>query len=202
MSGVLREDDGAPVDAGRSVVFTLGTQSCTGATNGAGVAACDVVPVNQPLGPGTVKADFAQDAYYLASSATAQTIVYAFPSRGAFAIGDRNAATGSSVTFFAAQWDKANSLSGGTPPNAFKGFATAPGNPPRCGGRFTGDPGNSGGPPASVPSHMGTLVTSKVTKSGPDTTGTIAQIVVVRTSSYGPSPGQGGRGTVVARACG
>jgi hypothetical protein len=108
---------------------------------------------------------------------------------------------GASVTFFGAQWDSANSLSGGAAPNAFKGFATAPGNPPSCGGSFTADPGNSGSPPASVPSYMGTLVTSKVTKSGSNIVGTVTHLVVVKTSSYGPSPGAGGKGTVVAVIC-
>jgi hypothetical protein len=144
---------------------------------------------------------FAQDAYYLASSDSEQTIVYAFPSRGAFAVGDRSASTGAAVTFFGAQWDAANSLSGGVPPSAFKGFVTAPGSPPSCGTGFTADPGDSGSPPATVPSYMGTLVTSKVTKDGSGITGTVTHLVVVKTSSYGPAPGAGGKGTVVAVIC-
>ena len=48
---------------------------------------------------------------------------------------------------------------------------------------------------------MGTLVTSKVTKSGSNIVGTITRIVVVKTSSYRPSPGAGGTGTVVAVVC-
>lgn len=201
-SGLLTEDDGAPAIAGRSVIFTIGSgaaaQSCTGLTDGAGRAACDIAGVNQPLGAGTVTSTFAQDSYYLASSDTDSVILYAFPSKGAFAVGDRSATTGATVTFFGSQWDRDNSLSGGSAPNAFKGFATSPGTPPACGGTFTGDPGNSGGPPATVPSYMGTLVTSKVTKSGSSVTGTVTKIVVVRTTSYGSSPGQGGKGTVVA----
>jgi hypothetical protein len=204
-SALLKEDDGAPAIAGRSVTFTLGTgavaQSCTAATDAAGRAACDISPVSQPLGPGTVKAVFAQDAYYLTSSTTAQTILYAFPSRGGFAIGDRSSAMGAAVTFFGAQWEKANSLSGGPAPSAFKGFVTGPGTPPRCGGTFSADPGNSGSPPASVPSYMGTLVTSRVTKSGSNLDGTTVKIVVLKTTSYGSSPGSGGTGTVVAVVC-
>jgi hypothetical protein len=204
-SALLKEDDGAPAISGRSVTFTLGSgataQNCTALTDSAGRAACDIGAVSQPLGPGSVKAMFAQDAYYLASSDSASTIVYAFPTRGAFAVGDRSAAPGASATFFGAQWDSANSLSGGAAPNAFKGFATAPGSPPSCGGSFTADPGNSGSPPASVPSYMGTLVTSKVTKSGSNILGTVTRIIVVKTSSYGPSPGAGGKGTVVGVVC-
>ncbi len=204
-SALLKEDDGAPAIAGRSVTFTLGSgataQSCTAITDSAGRAACDIATVSQPLGLGSVQSVFAQDAYYLASSDSASTIVYAFPSRGAFAIGDRSATPGAPVAFFGAQWGSDNSLSGGAAPNAFKGFATAPGSPPSCGGSFTADPGNSGSPPTSVPSYMGTLVTSKVTKSGSNIVGTVTRIVVVKSSSYGPSPGAGGKGTVVAVVC-
>jgi hypothetical protein len=105
------------------------------------------------------------------------------------------------VTFFGSQWDKDNPLTGGSAPSSFKGFATEPGNPPRCGVGFTADPGNSGAPPATVPSYMGTLVTSKVTTSGSSITGTVVHLVVVKTSSYGASPGHGGQGTVVATIC-
>ena len=204
-SAVLREDDGSPAIAGRSITLTLGSgavaQSCTALTDSAGRAACDIAAVAQPLGPGSVQAVFAQDAYYLASSDTASTIVYAFPSRGAFAVGDLSATPGAPVTFFGAQWGSNNSLSGGAAPNAYKGFATTPGNPPTCGGSFTANPGNSGSPPSSLPSYMGTLVTSKVTQSGSNIVGTITRIVVVKTSAYGPSPGAGGTGTVVAIIC-
>jgi hypothetical protein len=204
LSGVLVEDDGTPI-AGRPVRFTLGSgptaQTCTGVTNSSGSASCTITPVKQPLGPGTVRADFDQDAFYLASSASAQTIVFAFPSKGAFAIGDGNATTGANVTFWDAQWNKLNSLSGGAAPSAFKGFATAPGSPPKCGATYTGATGNSGAPPATVPSYMGTLVSSKVTQSGSTIRGDIRRIVVVQTRSYGPSPGKTGAGTVVAEVC-
>jgi hypothetical protein len=203
-SAALREDDGAPAIAGRSVTFTIGTgataQSCTALTNTSGRAACDIA-TNQPLGPSTVKSVFAQDAYYLASADSDPIIVFAYPSRGAFAAGDRSAVMGGKVTFFGASWAKVNSLSGGAAPDAFKGFATSPGTPPRCGATFAGDPGNSGGPPATVPSYMGTLVTSKVTKSGSAISGTVTHIVVVKTTAYGPAPGKGGTGTVVATVC-
>ncbi len=204
-SGLLVEDDGAPAIAGRSVTFTLGSgataQSCTALTDAAGRAACDIVGVAQPLGPGTISATFAQDAYYLASGDSDPAIVYAFPSRGGFAVGDRSAATGSSVTFYGAQWDKANSLSGGDAPSSFKGFATSPGTPPACGGTFGADPGGSGSAPATVPSYMGTLVTSRVTKSGSSISGTVTHLVVVKTGAYRSAPGAGGTGTVVAVIC-
>ena len=40
-----------------------------------------------------------------------------------FVVGDGNATLGTHVTFWGAQWWKLNSLSGGTAPAAFKGFA-------------------------------------------------------------------------------
>ena len=206
-SAVLTEGDSTPypVLAGRSVVFTLGTgaaaQTCTALTDANGVAACNISPVAQPLGPTSITANFAQDAYYLASSTTQAVIIYAFPTKGAFAISASRTAIGSKVTYFGAQWRSANPLSGADAPAAFKGFITAPGTPPACGGSFSADPGNSGAPPASVPSYMGTIATSSVAKSGSNITGDRATIVVVRTDGYG-SLGQGGTGTVVAVVCG
>jgi hypothetical protein len=204
-SGVLREDGSAPI-AGRSVKFTIGGsggQSCTGTTDSTGTARCDITGVSQPLGPGTIKAEFAQDAYYLSSSASASLIVFAFPSRGAFNLGDRNATVGNKVTFWSAQWAQANSLSGGPAPSAYKGFASTPTpTAPRCGGTFTTAPGDSSNPPATVPTFMGTLVSTKVTQSGSTIRGDIQRIVVVKTDpGYGPAPGKIGTGTVVATYC-
>ena len=76
MSATLVEDGPADDDgdggslpiAGRTVHFTLGTgataQTCDAVTNLLGVATCVIDPVNQPLGPGVVTADFAGDAFY------------------------------------------------------------------------------------------------------------------------------------------
>ena len=204
-SAVLTENDTTPypVLAGRVVVFTLGTgtsaQTCTALTDVNGFATCNISPVAQPLGPTVITANFAQDPYYLASSTTQAAIIYAFPTKGAFAISTSRSANGSQVTFFGAQWTSANPLSSGAP-HAFKGFITAPGSPPACGGSFSASPGNSGAPPANVPSYMGTIATSSITKSGSTITGDRTQIVVVRTDGYG-SLGQGGTGTVVAIVC-
>lgn len=204
-SAVLTENDTTPypVLAGRVVVLTLGTgtsaQTCTALTNANGIATCNISPVAQPLGPTAITANFAQDAYYLASSTTQAAIIYAFPTKGAFAISTSRSAIGSQVTFYGAQWTSANPLSSDAPP-AFKGFITSPGTPPACGGSFSASPGNSGAPPANVPSYMGTIATSSITKSGSTITGDRTQIVVVRTDGYG-SLGQGGTGTIVAVVC-
>src|SRR5271166_5359799 len=66
---------------------------------------------------------------------------------GSFVIGDGNAAVGSSVTFWGAQWWKDNSLSGGLAPASFKGFADSASEPPACGETWTSRPGDSSQPP-------------------------------------------------------
>jgi hypothetical protein len=79
LSAVLLEDGVAPI-GGRSVSFTIGTggtaQTCTPSplTNGAGIAACTIV-VNQPGGAQPIAVNFAGDAFYLPSSASATLIV-------------------------------------------------------------------------------------------------------------------------------
>jgi hypothetical protein len=112
------------------------------------------------------------------------------------------------VTWWDSSWSGLNSLSGGAAPAAFKGFAatvtlptTSPAN--LCGTTFTTGPGNSASPPASVPSYMGVLVASSVSKSGSTINGKWAKIVVVKTGSgYAPNPGHPGTGTIVATFCG
>ena len=123
--------------------------------------------------------------------------------QGSFVIGDGNAVVGNRVTFWGAQWAKLNSLSGGPAPASFKGFAssTSP-NPPNCGGTWTSNPGNSSGPPSSVPSYITVIVASSITKSGPTISGNIPEMVIVQTDpGYGPNPGHAGTGTVVAVFC-
>jgi hypothetical protein len=76
-SAVLTEDGAVPI-SGRTITITLGTgataQTCNGTTDASGTATCTIL-VNQPLGAGTVAADFAGDAFYLPSSGSATTIL-------------------------------------------------------------------------------------------------------------------------------
>ncbi len=125
------------------------------------------------------------------------------PGGGSFVIGDKNAAIGTEVTFWGAQWWKLNSLSGGTAPAAFKGFAKNP-STPICGTNWSTDPGNSVPPPAGpLPTYIGVIVASSIGKSGSTITGNILDIVIVRTDAgYAPNPGHAGTGTVVATVCG
>jgi hypothetical protein len=122
---------------------------------------------------------------------------------GSFVIGDLNAAIGSQVTFWGAQWAKSNSLSGGVAPASFKGFAeSAMTSLPGCGAAWISDPGNSSRPPASIPPYIAVIVSSSTTKSGSAIAGNTQQVVVVKTNpGYAPNPGHAGTGTVVAVIC-
>jgi hypothetical protein len=120
-----------------------------------------------------------------------------------FVIGDLEAVVGNHVMFWGAQWAKHNSLSGGPAPSAFKGFAdsTNP-NPPSCGGTWQSHPGNSSGPPDSVPADIIVMVSSSITRSGSTINGDVPKMVVVHTDpGYSTNPGHAGTGTVTAVVC-
>ena len=209
------DGDGGPFTAfpfGQTIVLSLGGQSCTGTTNASGVAQCPVgVPASSSLGPQTVTARFAGDAYYEPSGDSKSVIVFAFPSRGAFVLGDRtvNAATASTtMNWWSDTWWNLNRLTGGVAPDSFKGFAgtitTLPVTSPAdvCGTTIKTLPGNSPPPTTGVPTYMGVLVASSVTKSGTTINGRWAKIVVVRTNAgYAPTPGHPGTGTIVGTFC-
>ena len=209
LEGKLVEDGVTPI-SGRTIMLGLGSQSCTGTTSSTGVATCTLTFTgalgDQPLG-----ASFAGDPYYLPSSDTGKTAtVFAFPSRGAFVLGDTTAASATPITtltWWADNWSSLNSVSGGAAPSADKGFAgtvslptTTP--PAPCGGNWTTSGGNSPPPTNGVPSYMGVLVTSKVTKNGATIAGNTVHIVVVKTNpGYAPDPGHHGTGVIVATYC-
>jgi hypothetical protein len=208
---LLEDGTTAPVPSGQTITLSLGGQSCTGTTDATGLATCTLT-FTGPLGPQPLTATFAGDTYYLPSSDTGKSaIVFAFPSGGAFVLGDRTAATAgptTPVTWWGAQWAKANLLSGGSAPSAFKGFANSitglPTTSPAaaCSGTWTSSAGNSAPPPSDVPSYMGVIVSSSATKSGSTVSGNLVKIVVVRTSpGYSPNPGHPGSGTIVATFC-
>lgn len=209
LSGLLLEEgDPARPVAGRSLTLELGGVSCTATTGVDGVGTCSVTP-SGALGDQAITASFAGDPYYEPSSATATAVVFAFPARGAFVLGDRTAAAAGpgSVLWWGSDWASRNSLTGGGAPSAFKGFAaTAPlpdrSPPAACGGDWTTRPGNSPPPVADVPSHMGVLVAGAVRKSGSTISGDTQKIVVVLTDAgYAPNPGSPGTGRIVATFC-
>ena len=128
------------------------------------------------------------------ASASAQILIFAFLQRGAFVIGDRSA-TGN-VTFWSPQWWKKNSLSGGTAPASFKGFAADP-QTPTCDATWTSG-WDDDAPNDHLPDYMAVIVTGSVTKSGSRTTGNTARMVIVRTSSgHHHDDARDGTGTVV-----
>jgi hypothetical protein len=204
-------DGGSPApNPTETVTLSVGSQSCTGTTDPVtGNVTCTIPSISVPLGPETVGASFAGDAYYQASSDSKNAIVFAFPSTGAFTLGDTTAATAgsSTVTWWADTWWQLNALSGGTAPASFKGFAgtitlptTSP--PTSCGSNWTTTGGDSPPPVSGVPSYMGVVVTSKVTKSGSTISGNSVHIVVVQVNpGYGPNPASHGTGTIVATFC-
>ncbi len=155
------------------------------------------------VGPHAVTLTITDDCGQTATANTS-VLIYAFATAtGSFVIGDGNAAVGTQVTFWGAQWRSLNSLSGGSAPSSFKGFASnASTTPPNCGGTWTTGPGNSSSPPDSIPAYLGVFVSSSITKSGPTISGNILRMVVVQTNpGYESNPGHPGTGTVVAVIC-
>jgi hypothetical protein len=156
-------------------------------------------------GTATATAAFGGDQNHLSSSGSATFTITAVVSApaGYFVIGDANAVVGKKVTFWGAQWAKQNSLSGGSAPADFKGFAnTSSANPASCGGSWSSDPGNSAGPPSQVPEFITVIVSSSITKKGSLITGNDFKLVVVKTDpGYGPDAGHAGTGTVVSVVC-
>ncbi len=192
----------------------IGGQSCDGTADSTGTASCVLPSVSgSSLGSKTLSASFVGDAYYNGSSASGQVIVFAFPSTGAFVLGDNTVATATTattVTWWSNAWNLDNSLSGGPAPAAFKGFTgivnTLPTKSPAdvCTGTWTSGGGNSPPPPSTVPSYMGVIVATKVAKApGSTITGNYVKIVVVKTNpGYAPGPMNEGTGTIVATFCG
>lgn len=199
LAGVLKEDDTTAI-AGRTVRFAFGAQTCDAVTDDTGAAACTVVAA-QPLGPVGVSATFDGDGYYRPSSASASGLEYDYSAGGAFVIGDQSALAAGPVTFWANDWAKANVLSGGVAPSAFKGFTNTSGVP-SCGVAWPTAPANSSAPPVTVPTYMAVIVSSGVSQSGDLITGSTSAVVVVATDAgYEPNPGHVGTGRVVATIC-
>jgi hypothetical protein len=155
------------------------------------------------VGTDTVEASVSNPAGTITSNDVQVNWTVSFaPGGGAFVIGDQSSSVGANVTFWGAQWASLNSLSNGTAPSSFKGFALRP-RVPSCGAAWSADPGNSSPPPAGpLPQYMAVIVTSSVTKSGSTINGDTPHIVIVKTNpGYAPDPGHAGTGVVVSRVC-
>lgn len=115
-----------------------------------------------------------------------------------FVVGDLNSAVGTHVTYWGAQWQKLNGLSGGSAPAAFKGYQDSPGGDTSA-AAWTTQPGNSSGPPASVPTFMAVTVSSHISQNGSTISGDAPHVVIVQTDpGYDSNPGHAGMGTVVS----
>jgi hypothetical protein len=207
---LLEDGATAPSPSGQTLTLSLGVQSCLATVDPSGDAQCSIGPVSAPLGTSIpISATFGGDAQYLPSSdSSEQAIVFAFPSRGAFTLGDLtvgSAGPGTLLTWWSSQWSGLNQLSGGSVSTGFKGFAggLTPSSPPACSGTWTTGPGNSPPPVDTIPSYMGVLVSSSINAKGNTFSGDTPKIVVVKTNAgYAPNPGHPGIGTYVATYCG
>jgi hypothetical protein len=181
-----------------------GNGSCILTTASPNSASCSVTYT--PPGPGSPKitASYGGDKTHAGSiGSTTLTVVPFAASGSSFVLGDGSAISNSQVTWWGAQWAKQDNLSGGSAPASFKGFAAnmTPASS-GCGGAWTTGPGNSSGPPATVPSQMAVIVSGSISKSGDTISGNIVHIVIVQTDpGYAADPGHAGTGKVVSQVC-
>jgi hypothetical protein len=159
-----------------AVRFEAGGATCTTATSATGDASCTLPAEALSLGPSTVTARFDGDALYAGSVATGPVLVYAMPAGGMFAVGDV-AATGT-VTFWSPSWWLLNTLTGGSAPASFKGFATTP-----VDGGWLASPGFDHAP-AVVPEWMAVLVANRVARQGETIAVATTRMVVVHVGTY------------------
>ena len=120
-----------------------------------------------------------------------------------FVIGDvAPHGVGATVNFWGAQWSKNNFMSGFVANGvaSFKGYASSADN--FCGGTWSSRPGNSSSPPSAIGQPITIIVTSTVTKNGPNIGGNIVQILWVKhDGNYDNNPGHAGNGKVLSVAC-
>ncbi|HEX3807206.1 MAG TPA: Ig-like domain-containing protein, partial [Gaiellaceae bacterium] len=97
LSAVLTETTGTRL-SGRTVTFTLGTQSCTGTTDANGVATCTLPSIVQDSGAYTVNASYGGDGFTNGTSTSAPFAITLAPTTTAAA----TPAVGSSATTLSA----------------------------------------------------------------------------------------------------
>jgi hypothetical protein len=134
--------------------------------------------------------------------------VFAFPTNGAFVVGNGSVTAGGTLTWWDGSWSKLNDLGGGVvAPSSFKGFAstvTLPTSTPpaACGSPWSTSGGTSPPPTLVVPAYMGVLVTSNAAKSGSAISGNTVKIIVVKVNpGYTSNSGGTGTGTFVGTFC-
>jgi hypothetical protein len=133
-----------------------------------------------------------------AAFAVALVPVAAADTTSGFAIGDNEAQELAHVTFWSAQWWRANELSTELSRPSFKGWATSI-DTSKC--TFTTRTGDSPPPPdGPLPQYITAVVTSQVTQSGSTINGTVTAFALIKVDpgSYDDNPGHAGTGTVVS----
>ena len=203
-----------PSPAGQTVTFRLGTQSCNGVVSSTGAVSCSIANVSgATLGPKTVTATFTGDTYYEPSSASANVIVFAFPTKGAFVLGDRSVSAATpttSLTWWSDTWYAKNSLSGGVAPDCVQGvrrFGDVPADDQPGQQLRHHVPHPDGQQPAADQRGARLHGRDRGVEGGQgqagNVTGVWGKVVVVKTDAgYSPSPGHPGTGKIVATFCG
>ncbi|HEX3333173.1 MAG TPA: Ig-like domain repeat protein [Acidimicrobiales bacterium] len=209
LSGTVSTSGGSG-PAGVPVTLTLGSgstaQSCTGTAAASGSVSCTIPVVNQTAGTVPLTDSFGGNSYYQSSSSSVSETTASMPSGGGgFVVGDVSAGAptnGTTVNFWGSQLWKKNVFSGvNNSPASMKGYID---NAPNyaCAAQWTSDPGNSSGPPATIPVNMVVVVASAISQSGSTEYGNIEHLVVVHVApGYGPAPGHQGYGTIIATLC-
>ncbi len=103
LSAVLTTAQGSSPVSGETITFTLGSgagaQTCSGTTNGAGTAGCNIASVSQPVGLGTLTSSFAGDMItYQPSSVTTSVTINAAHVSVPNVVGDTQAAATTAIT--------------------------------------------------------------------------------------------------------
>ena len=200
---------------GLPVVLTLGSgssaQSCTGTANASGNVSCTIPNPNQTSGSVALTVSYGGNTYYLPSGASTTVTTASLPTSGDFVVGDVSAGAptkGTVVNFWGSQLWKKNAFSGvDNAPASMKGYIdnapalsckTSTGGVPT----WTSNPGNSSGPPSTIPVNMVVVVGSYINQSGSTESGNIVHLVVVQVAAgYGPNPGHDGYGQILATIC-
>ena len=146
------------------------------------------------LGPYTITVAITDDGGSKAT-ATTHVTVFAFARGGSFVIGDGKSAVGKAVTFWGARWSAGQFAEQRPDALVVQGVRGQRGHARMRKTGWNTDPGNSAPPPSGpLPSYMGVVVSSSITKNRSVISGNTPHIVVVKTGpGYRPDPGRPAR---------
>jgi RHS repeat-associated protein len=214
VSAVLTEAlSGSPVPAAE-LIFEVGSVRTSATTDANGVATASVqLPNNETFERAPLRVTFAGDDCRGPASAAADVTAYL---RTAFVIWGGNSERlriGQRVNFWGHSWAKQVSQGDYKAHNDFKGYADTvrqfqlcqvnartTSTPQLNDSCWSTKPGQSF-PPATLPQHIGVIVTTSADKKGAPDFGNIAALVVLKVAPeprYGAVPGKSGFGTIVA----